>query len=197
MESRDAIRKWAKKQVLNFRELWQLLWAKKLIVIVGAAVAIILLFFWSYIQAITLMAIFIVVGVVSLLYNRFLKVSLGIELNMLGIVIIGLLYGPLAAFIVGSITLFFAFVLTEHLTHASFVSFIGIAAVSFLIPVLSNMSITATGISLTIIYDVIIAAGYLALGSRLERTALFIVTHIPWNIWVFWSIAPKIYEFVG
>ncbi|MBN2454165.1 hypothetical protein JXB11_01325 [Candidatus Woesearchaeota archaeon] len=186
---RDELRNWSRKQVLTIKDLWK----DKASIIIGVSLGIALFFGISYIKGIAVMAALAAIGAVSLLYNRAIRVSLGIELVMMGTVITGLLYGTIPAAVVGVVSLFFAFLFTAHFTHATFVSFIAIIAVSFLVPVFSGMGITWAGIILTVIYDAIIAAGYLFLGSRVERTILFIATHIAFNVWVFTSVAPRIY----
>ena len=184
----------AKKTLLTMQQAWTFIFEKKIAMIIAG---ILLLFFlWAFLKAMLIMAFFIILGTASMLYNRFLKVSLGIELIMLGLVITGLLYGPIPAIIVGSAAFFLSSLLNGHLQYASFVSFIAIVVVSFLIPFLSDMSITTLGITLILVYDAIITVGYLALGSNPVRTALFVLTHISFNVWVFAVIAPRMFNFL-
>ncbi|MBI2141397.1 hypothetical protein HYU16_03150 [Candidatus Woesearchaeota archaeon] len=138
------------------------------------------------------MGTFIALAAFSMLYNRWIKVSLGIEFIMLGLVITSVAFGRLSGLVVGMAGLFLAEILSERFTYSTFVSFIGIAVVALAAPNVFNQtnSITATGIIMTVIYDSVIAPGYLMLGSNAGKTALFVVTHIIFNVWVFSFIAP-------
>ncbi|MFH1182321.1 MAG: hypothetical protein V1702_05150 [Candidatus Woesearchaeota archaeon] len=181
--------RWSRKRIMTLKELL----SDRASMAAGIALGITISLFFSYVKPLVAIAFFIIIGAASLLYNRFIKVSLGFELIMLVTVLAGFLYGIPAALITGVTAMFLAFLVTGHFTQGSIVSFIGIAAVSLLIPFFKGMGITTAGIILTVVYDAIIAAGYLALGSRIERTALFVATHILFNIWVFMVLAPRIY----
>lgn len=173
---------------------------KKLIVVIAIVAAVLLFFFWAYIKLLVIMAFFIALGAVSMIYNRWIKVSVGVEFVMLGLAITSIAFGRLSGLIVGLVGLFLAEIISERFTYSTFVSFIGIAVVGLTAPNIfswTGNSITATGIWLTVIYDAVIAPGYLLLGSNAGRTALFVVTHIIFNIWVFSFIAPLVYRVVA
>ena len=176
----------------NFTAFVSFLVEKKLIILFALAAIVLLFFFWSYIKVLVVMAMFIAIGAMSMLYNRWIKVSLGIEFVMLGLIVTSVAFGRLPGLVVGMAGLFLAEVLSERFTYSTFVSFIGIAVVALTTPNIFNQtnSITATGIIMTVIYDAVIAPGYLLLGSNAGKTALFVVTHIIFNIWVFSFVAP-------
>lgn len=161
--------------------------------VAGIALGITISLLFSFVKPMIAIVCFIIIGGSSLLYNRFIKVSLGFELIMLATVLAGFLYGIGAALITGIAAMVLAFLITGHFTQGSAISFIGIIIVALLIPFFRGMGITSAGIMLTVVYDAIIASGYLALGSRIERTAIFVATHIAFNVWVFMAIAPRIY----
>ena len=118
---------------------------------------------------------------------------------MLGLVITSIAFGRLPGLVVGLVGLFAAEVLSERFTYSTFVSFIGIAVVGLTAPNVFHQtnSITATGIIMTVIYDAVIIPGYLLLGSNVGRSALFVVTHIIFNIWVFSFIAPMLFKLLA
>ena len=176
----------------NFAALLRFLIEKRPIILFALAAAVVLFFFWSYVKVILVMAIFIALGAVSMLYNRWVKESLGVEFIMLGTVITSIVFGRLPGLIVGMVGLFLAEVLSERFTYSTFVSFIGIAVVALIAQNIFNQthSITSAGIILTVIYDAVIIPGYLLLGSNLGRSALFVVTHLIFNVWAFSFIAP-------
>jgi hypothetical protein len=197
MIPRAEIRSWAKKRFFTPQQIKKLLWERKGIIIVAAAAVIVFLFFWVYIKAMVVMAALIILGFCSLLYNRFIRISLGLEFILLVTVLSGVLYGPFAAFFVGAIALFSAEVFNQSFQHSTIVSFIGLASVSFALAHISDMSISALGILMVLLYNAIIAPGYLLMGSAPWKTILFTATDIPFNIWVFLVIAPRLLELLA
>lgn len=169
---------------------------KKLFVVIAIVAAVLLFFFWAYVKLLVIMAFFIALGAVSMIYNRWIKVSVGVELVMLGLVINSIAFGRLPGLIVGLVGLFLAEIISERFTYSTFVSFIGIAVIAVIAPNIFHQtnSITSAGIILTVIYDAIIIPGYLLLGSNVGRSAFFVVTHIIFNIWVFSFIAPMMFR---
>ncbi len=196
MPKRTEVRQWAKAK-FGIQNLFNdfLLWCfKKKIAI--AAIALVLfaaLFMFAFIKQLFLIAFFIVLGSASLLYNRFIKTSIGVELITLGVIIIGRLYGPFAAIIVGLTSLLLAELFNGSLQHKTLVSFVGLLVIGFLTQFFNGSSITTEGIILVLIYNVIIIPGYLLLGSNLLRSGLFLVTHLVFSFWIFTTIAPAIY----
>ena len=172
---------------------------KKLIVLLAIAAAVLLFFFWAYVKLLAVMAFFIALGAFSMVYNRWIKVSVGVELVMLGLVITSIAFGRLPGLIVGMVGLFLAEVISERFTYSTFVSFIGTAVIAVIAPNIFHQtnSITSAGVILTVIYDAIIIPGYLLLGSNPGRSAFFVVTHIIFNIWAFSFIAPMMFRILA
>ncbi len=187
---RAAIKAWAKSQFPFF-------WKKRVSVALVIVSIILLFFFRNFVEMLVVMAFFIALGIASMMYNRWIKISLGIEFIMMGTVITGLVYGKVPAVIVGLVSLFFAEVITNRFTYSTFVSFLGIFAVSMATPMLQGISITWAGIWMTLLYDAVIGPGYILMGSSIWRTLLFVVTHILFNIWVFVFIAPLVFRLAG
>jgi len=130
----------------------------------------------------------------SMIYNLFIRISLGFEFIMLATVLCSVVYGPIAGVCVGITSLFFAEFISTKLTYNTFVSFIGIAIVGFVASFYTGGNITMWGIAMTVLYDVIIIPGYLMTGSNPIKCFIYVVTHIPFNIWVFFVIAPRLLE---
>ncbi|MCP3684133.1 MAG: hypothetical protein GY861_15740 [bacterium] len=194
---------WAKTKVRAFKNgaksLLELALQKKTVSFLIILALIFIIFFSEYVITSFFMLLFIALGTFSMLYNKVLKISLGIEFIMLGMVLSGLLFGPVPAIIVGLVSLFIAEVITERFTYSTFVSFIGICAIGFLTQFFRGPepNVTATGIILTLIYDAIIIPGYLMLGSGFWRCMLFLSTHIVFNLWVFFTLAPPLHGFIS
>ncbi len=179
----------------SFSSFLRFLVEKRMAVFAAFVSLLLLIFFWSYIRMAIAMALFIALAAVSMLYNRWIKVSIGVEFVMLGLVITSIAFGTLPGLVVGLVGLFLAEILSERFTYSTFVSFIGITVVALAARTifgLTNGSITATGIIVTVIYNAIIIPGYLLLGSSVGRSALFSATHIAFNTWVFSFIAPAL-----
>ena len=186
---RKEIKSWASSPI-------PFLWERRIIIAFIVPVVIFIFLFWNLVEALLVMGAFIFLGVASLMYNRWVKVSLGVELIMLGVVITGMLYGWPAALAVGFTSLFFSEVLTNRFTHSTFVSFIGMFVVAIVAPQFEGRDVRWVGIGMTLLYDAIILPGYLLLGSSPGRSLLFLATHILFNFWIFWTVAPVIWSFL-
>ncbi len=187
---RSAVNAWAKSRLPFF-------WKKRFSIALVIAAVVVLFFFRNFVEMLVVMAFFTALGIASMAYNRWIKISLGVELILLGTVIVGLVYGKFPALIVGVVSLFFAEVISDRFTYSTFVSFAGIFAVSMVTPMLHGMGITSVGIWMTVLYDAIIGPGYVLMGSSSWRTLLFVVTHILFNIWVFVFMAPWVFRLAG
>lgn len=172
---------------------------KKLIVLLAVAALVLLFFFWAYVKLLVVMGFFIALGAVSMIYNRWIKLSVGVELIIFGLVITSIAFGRLPGLIVGVVGLFLAEIISERFTYSTFISFIGIIVIAVIAPNIFHQtgSITSAGIILTILYDAIIIPGYLLLGSNIGRSALFVATHIIFNIWIFSFIAPIVFRILA
>ncbi len=187
---RSEVKAWAKSRIPFF-------WKKRVSIALAIASLALLFLFRNLVEMLAVMALFIALGIASMMYNRWIKISLGVELIMLGTVITGLVYGNLPALVVGVVSLFFAEVITDRFTYSTFVSFMGIFAVSMAAPMIGSVGVTWAGIWMTVLYDAIIGPGYIIMGSSLLRTSLFVVTHTLFNIWVFVFVAPWVFRLAG
>ncbi len=172
---------------------------RRFIVLLALAALVLLFFFWAYVKLLVVMGFFIALGAVSMIYNRWIKLSVGVELIIFGLVITSIAFGRLPGLIVGFVGLFLAEIISERFTYSTFVSFVGIMVIAIIAPNIFHQtsSITSAGIILTIIYDAIIIPGYLLLGSNIGRSALFVATHIIFNIWIFSFIAPMVFRILA
>lgn len=199
-DTASEVKAWAKSKIPGFESLdafVALLLKRRLIVYFAFVSIILLLLFWSYIKVIIVMLLFVAAGAFSMIYNRWVKVSLGVELVMLGLVLSAVLYGRLEAIIVSFAGLFFAEVISGRMTYSTFVSFIGLAVVSLVtynFYEYFDKNITTVGIAMTILYDAIILPGYILLGSSPARSLLFFVTHVLFNFWIFAFVAPLLFK---
>ena len=147
-----------------------------------------------YIKALLFICVLTIVASLSMVYNLVIRLSLGFEFIMLATVLCSVAYGPIVGVAVGLVSLFFAEFISTKLTYNTFVSFIGITIIGFIASFNGGGNITMWGIFMTVLYDLIIIPGYLITGSHPIKCFIFVVTHIPWNIWVFSVLAPRVLE---
>jgi len=189
------ILKWLKKE---FSREWNyyvdsLVKRKRALIILGV-LFIIGFFLGSYDKALLIIPLLTILASFSMFYNLFIRVSLGVELVMLATVLCAVVYGPVVGVIVGVISLLFAEVISTKLSYNTFISFIGITIVGFVASLYTGSNIAMWGIAMTIFYDIIIIPIYLLTGSNPTTSFIYVATHIPWNVWVFLFIAPRIYQ---
>lgn len=135
----------------------------------------------------------ILIGGVSNIYQRYIRVHLGIEFIMLSAIIAGYIYGAFIGGVVAFLTFALAMYFEGRFPHTLFASFILITLVGMAAHLFSNKSITFAGITLTILYDLILVPVYIAFfRARIPSIMLFAITHIIWNYWVFTTIAPSL-----
>ncbi|MCK4967871.1 MAG: hypothetical protein KAS12_02345 [Candidatus Aenigmarchaeota archaeon] len=135
------------------------------------------------------MALFIVVGIASRYYQKYLPhLSLGIETCLFGTVMSSLAYGWHAGAFVGIISLTISVFLTEEEASYLPVALLGMAGVAFLASILpiTVVNIVFWGVLLTLIYDITTCAVYIHLfRADIFKTIIFIVTHMAFNYFVF------------
>lgn len=147
----------------------------------------------QFIKTATVMIAFIFLGVMSRLWLKYIPLqSLGIELILLFTIISGQLFGPAAGVVVGVISIVLSAAVTDEEPMKMWPAFVAIAVIGHLSGVISIASISVLGIVLTILYDAIVSVIYYFLGSSGAKIILFDITHITWNYWVFYNVAPLV-----
>ncbi len=166
---------------------------KKLLIAAGAVLFLILIiFFYRDIKAFFSIVALIAIGVLSRLWQRFIPLSIGANLIMLVTVVAGVMYGPLAGISVGVLSLFISAILVLDELATMLPPFFAIALAGYIAGYLPAADISFGGMALTILYDVIISVSYFFLGVAGIRTALFVATHIVFNYFVFYNVAPAL-----
>lgn len=162
-----------------------------------AAAAILLIFasgffFYSSIKALFLLSAFVAIGAVSRMWQRFFPLSFGVELVMLFTVLSAAIYGPLAGLLVGFFALSISTLITQEDIAKMWPSFIAIAAVGYIAGSASVANIAMWGLGLTVLYDAIISVVYVYMGHSIIKTLIFDATHIAFNYFVFFNLAPNL-----
>ena len=157
-----------------------------------AVLFVVAFFLGRYNKALLFIPGLTILASLSMIYNLFVRLSLGVEFIMMATVLCSVVYGPFVGIGVGLVSLFFAEFISTKLTYNTFVSFIGISIIGFVASFNSGDNITMWGIFMTVLYDILIIPGYLMTGSHPIKCFIYVATHIPFNIWVFSVIAPRV-----
>lgn len=136
------------------------------------------------------------IGAASMLYQRYFRYShyLGLELCMMATVLSGLAYGHAAGAVTGFFSITFAFILSGNFKHSSFISIMTLPLIGAIVPFFGNLPLLYLGLLMTLLYDMIILPMYYMLGSRIISSALFFISHMLINAWVFSTLAPFLYN---
>ncbi len=168
-------------------------------VIAASAVLFVLsaIFFYSYMRAGIVLLALTGMGVVSRAWQRFFPLSFGIELVMLATVVSGVIYGALAGAIVGVVSMVLSTLLTQEDPGKMWPAFLTITLIGFLAGTLSIANIALWGVIFTVMYDAIISVIYIASGFSPIKTLIFDATHIAFNYFVFYNLAPVLMSIVA
>lgn len=164
---------------------------------VAIAALLLVLFLGVFRQALVVLLL-VAAASFSMFYGRFVpQVSLGVELVTLATVVTGLLHGGIMAALVGFVSLLAAETVGGRMTGTTIISLLGITATGLMVPLFSPWGITGAGIAAALFYDALIVPLYIATGSRIWNSLLYLVTHILFTIWIFFTVAPLVYRAAG
>ncbi len=182
---------WLKTNVIpEFKIALDPILARKRLIIACIIILVIGLLLGRIHKALLFVPLLIVIASFSMVYNLIIRFSFGFELIMLATVLCSVAYGPVVGVLVGFVSLFFAEIISSKMSYNTFISFIGIAVVAIVASSFSGDNISTWGIMMTFLYDIIIVPLYLLSGSNPISSIIYVVTHIPFNVWVFYRIAP-------
>jgi hypothetical protein len=170
---------------------------KPLIIAVSVILLLLTFLFSSIVKEYILIVAFIAIGAVSRMWQRFVPIAIGVELVMLFTVIAGILFGPFAGLIVGFLSLSISTLVTEEDISKMWPAFIAIAIVGYLSGAMAITDISLYGLMFTVFYDVFISIIYAATGHSIIKTLIFDATHIAFNYFVFYHIAPNLLKLLA
>jgi hypothetical protein len=125
-------------------------------------------------------------------YQRYVDFEFGFDLTLFAAILTSYAYGSIVGIFTGFTALFLATSWNGRYTPSVLFGFVLIFFIGLIVPGLTALSITAVGITITILYDLIQFSVYmLFLGGKIHKAVIFALTHSTFNIWVFYSIAPK------
>ena len=171
---------------------------RKAATIVGAIVLILsAVFFYNYMRAGVVLLSLAFMGAISRVWQRFFPLEFGIEFVMLATVISGFTYGAFAGAAVGLISLVASTLLTQEDPGKMWPAFLAISVIGFLAGTLSFANLALWGVIFTVIYDAIISVIYISSGHSAIKTLMFDATHIAFNYFVFYHIAPVLVSIIA
>lgn len=151
-------------------------------------------FLSNYFKKIFFILFFTFLGVISLLPQKFKFMSfIGFEFCMMAVVLTTLAYGRKFGIFVAFTTLIGGYILSGNFKPSSFISIFTLPLISLIIPFF-NLPLFFLGLLLTFIYDIIILPLYILMGSSLYKSFIFFITHLLFNAWVFYYLAPFFYN---
>ena len=151
------------------------------IIILNLAFILLLVFFRHFIVVLGL----IIIAGLSMIHMRFTKSYIGFELCTFATIFCGMFYGAKIGMLVGAVSITLGLLIAGLFDAGivlSILIFFLMGAAASLFPV---TSIFAVGIIFTILYDIIIGAFYLFIGSNPVSTGIYIITHFFFNFFIF------------
>ncbi len=153
-------------------------------VLIAAAMILLGIFF----RPLLVTAGFTAAAVISRMYQKHLRLQLGIDLAVFGTVLCAVLFGPLMGALVGLLAYPISIVYTHEEARYLPVALLGIAVVAVIAGTanLSPAHIVLWGVGLTVLYDVLTGGIYYCVyRAPLIGGIIFSVTHIWFNYIVF------------
>jgi len=170
-------------------------------VLISTIVFVIFLFLVMKLPNIFFTITLILLGAFSMIYVRFFKYShyIGLELCLMATVLTSLAYGPLYGAVTGFVSIFLAFVISGYIKWSIFISVLTLPVIGIVTPFFNSHvfhnNLAYLGVFMTILYDAIILPLYIMIGnSRIYTSAVFFITHVLLNAWIFSNIAPIFYR---
>ena len=179
---------------MRIRQIGSLAIRYKYQILAALAILLLAIFILAYFRKLVIMLVLMLLASVSMIYNRWVNLSIGVELIILATVIAGIFYGAGIGVLVGIITLLSAEIIGGRADPRTVVSFIGIIVVGAVAHSFAPSQIRVAGITLTVLYDLIIIPGYIYVGSNPVKSVIFAITHIAWNVLIFLNVAPLIVQ---
>lgn len=171
---------------------------RRVVIAIGAILIILsAFFFYNYMKAGIVLLSLTFMGAISRVWQRFFPLEFGIELVMLATVVSGVTYGAAAGLIVGFISLVLSTLLTQEDPGKMWPAFLAISIIGILSGTLSVVNLSLWGVIFTVIYDAIISVIYISSGHSAIKTLVFDATHIAFNYFVFYHIAPVLISIIA
>ena len=181
-----------KEVIMHFKRRYSLFYLYGWLMIIGFVFVLLFAAFFEYIRAFFFIVAFVIIGGYSMIYQRVIRWSLGVELIFTGTVLCSIAYGPLAGATVGFVGLLLGEILSMKICPQTMISFLAIIIVGVLSHYIYSGSVFTTGIIMLLFYNAMIVPLYYMIGSNPVKLFAFSSTHIIFHFWMFKHIAPLI-----
>jgi hypothetical protein len=139
-----------------------------------------------------LIALFILHVVIISVKKAFHLHSVGVELTLFSAVIAGALFGWIAGLFTGLVFIISEYAVRRTFSHYAIITLPLYAGVGAIAAILTPESIVWGGILLAVGYALLAFPLSLALGAKKHRMAIFCLSNIAWNAFLFIKFAPMI-----
>ena len=154
-------------------------------------VAIISLFFGSYVKTFLFITIFVIFATASKLIQEFFPFVVGFDLVLFVTVLSTMHYGWVIGALVGCVSSFVGSMYRiRQQMDTAIIPLIGYVLVALIIPHILFLDLFVLGVVSAIIYAVIMSLLFLHLRADIFNTATFAITTIVFNWWLFNNVAP-------
>ena len=156
-------------------------------------IAIISLFFGSYVKTFLFIAIFVIIATASKLIQEFFPFVVGFDLVLFVTVLSTMHYGWVIGALIGCTSSFIGSMYRiRQQIDTAIMPLIGYVVVALIIPHIMFLDLFVLGLLSAIIYAVIMSLLFLHLRADIFNTATFAITTIAFNWWLFSNVAPFI-----
>ncbi len=158
----------------------------------AALFAIAILFVGTF-QDILLVAGLMALAVIPMIYKRYLRIGIGIEFMLFSTVITGVKYGTVAGFVFGATAMIISDLINALIGEWTLLNALAMGAGGIIAGLLAGKtSILIIGIAAVAAVEIIRQTPpFLLLGPREKFfAAVYALTHLAFNIWLFLTIAP-------
>jgi hypothetical protein len=188
-----------KKTSSSLEKIFPLIKNRARMVVVFGILFVLTIMFSSYIKAGLFILLFIALSGVSKFYHKFFKSTIGVDLVFFTTMMIALAYNNiLLTLIIAWPGLIIADSLGTKFSHTSVVSLIGLTIIALVAKLLMStlLPFIISAIILMVIYETITCVAYYFLGSSFDKIAVFLVSHLMFNLFLIFSFAQSLKGFM-
>jgi len=132
---------------------------------------------------------------IALILKPFRTILFGIELVMFATVLTGMAYGVKAGLFMGLFASALKIIFQDGFTIIGIFVVPSYTLMGLIAPFLASANVTHVGILLTVIHAVLVSVIiFIMLGGEVSRIAIYLITYIPYNFFLFAYIAPTVFK---
>lgn len=178
----------------NIREaIWHFFSNKTNKILSVVFVLAVVLFFSLFKNALIILFLILLTWLTKFYQKYVENIHFGFDFTLMSAIVTAYAYGALIGTFTGIVCLFLTTLWTGRFTPSVFFAFFSLSIIAILASGFNTTNITFIGITLSIIYDIILYFAYMTFfGGKAYKGLIFAGTHTIFNIWAFSVIAPKL-----